>query len=95
MQALLDEGIATRRGVMCAHREPAYHHEAWSCGAPPGWCHCTPGTCARLSRSEEAQDRTITLPLFHQMTEAEQDQVVERLVECVRLKEHALTADLP
>src|SRR5919202_125987 len=91
MQALLDEGIATRRGVMCAHREPAYHQEAWSCGVPPGWWHCTPVTCARLSRSEEAQDRTITLPLFHQMTEAEQDLVVERLVECVRLEEHAVT----
>jgi dTDP-4-amino-4,6-dideoxygalactose transaminase len=27
MQALLDRGIATRRGIMCAHREPAYETE--------------------------------------------------------------------
>jgi dTDP-4-amino-4,6-dideoxygalactose transaminase len=94
MQALLDEGIATRRGVMCAHREPAYEREEWSCGAAPGGCHCPPRSCARLGRSEEAQDRTITLPLFHQMTEAEQDLVVRRLKECARLEEHALTADL-
>ena len=32
MQAMLDAGIATRRGIMCAHRESAYQIEAWSCG---------------------------------------------------------------
>ncbi|MGH9585091.1 MAG: DegT/DnrJ/EryC1/StrS family aminotransferase, partial [Bryobacteraceae bacterium] len=30
MQAMLDRGIATRRGIMCAHREPAYREkEPW------------------------------------------------------------------
>src|SRR5262245_17667805 len=24
MQRMLDEGVATRRGIMCSHREPAY-----------------------------------------------------------------------
>jgi dTDP-4-amino-4,6-dideoxygalactose transaminase len=63
MQKLLDEGISTRRGVMCAHREPAY------AGLPQ---------CVRapLVESETIQDRAIVLPLYHQMTESEQDQVV-------------------
>jgi len=79
MQALLDAGVSTRRGVMCTHREPAYKREMWSCGADAGDCNCTAGACARLSSSEQAQDRSVLLPLFHQMTEAEQDFVVDRL----------------
>jgi len=79
MQALLDEGIATRRGVMCAHREPAYAREAWSCGAGPGACGCASANCARLTESEAAQDQTIVLPLFHDISEAEQDAVVDAL----------------
>jgi dTDP-4-amino-4,6-dideoxygalactose transaminase len=63
MQALLDAGIATRRGAMNAHREPAYQPAAWR--APGG-----------LTHSEEAQDRSIVLPLFHQLTEADQDVVI-------------------
>jgi dTDP-4-amino-4,6-dideoxygalactose transaminase len=63
MQKLLEEGVSTRRGIMCAHREPAY-------AAMP--------QCVRfpLTESEAVQDRTIVLPLYHQMTEAEQDRVV-------------------
>ena len=37
MQRLLDAGIATRRGIMLAHREPAYAGRDWrSCRAPSG-----------------------------------------------------------
>ena len=79
MQAMLDAGVATRRGVMCAHREPAYAKEPWSCGVAPEDCECPPGTCARLSESERAQDHAIILPLFHQMTHTEQDTVVVAL----------------
>ncbi|KJH73156.1 DegT/DnrJ/EryC1/StrS family aminotransferase [Aliterella atlantica] len=64
MQAMLDAGISTRRGIMCAHREEAYQIEAWSCGSD------------RLLESEGATDRAIILPLFHQMTEAEQDRAI-------------------
>jgi perosamine synthetase len=85
MQALLDEGVATRRGVMCTHREPAYSHEMWSCGTIASDCDCAPGSCTRLSRSEQAQDSTVILPLFHEMTEAEQDLVVKCLEQCVLL----------
>ncbi|PIG92513.1 DegT/DnrJ/EryC1/StrS family aminotransferase [Gloeocapsopsis sp. IPPAS B-1203] len=67
MQAMLDAGISTRRGIMCAHREEAYKTEAWSCGRD------------RLTESEQASDRTMILPLFHQMTEAEQDRAIEVL----------------
>jgi dTDP-4-amino-4,6-dideoxygalactose transaminase len=54
MQTLLDQGIATRRGIMCSHREPPYsdekqHHD--------------------LRQSELAQDHSILLPLYAQMTE--------------------------
>jgi len=64
MQAMLDRGVATRRGVMCAHREPAYAdtHRTWA-----------------LPESEAAQDGCIIIPLYAQLTEAEQDYVIEVL----------------
>jgi perosamine synthetase len=76
MQAMLDAGIASRRGIMCAHREPAYNRELWSCGSAPGSCDCPPGVCARLGESERAQGCTIVLPLFHEMTAVEHEHVV-------------------
>jgi perosamine synthetase len=79
MQAMLDAGISTRRGIMCAHREPAYAEEPWSCGREPADCDCNPGTCAHLAESELAQDNSILIPLYHQLTQAEQDYVIETL----------------
>jgi dTDP-4-amino-4,6-dideoxygalactose transaminase len=61
MQAMLDQGIATRRGIMCSHREPAY------AGEKP---------CHDLRQSELAQDHTILLPLYAQMTNDDQARVV-------------------
>src|SRR5688572_1378059 len=66
MQRMLDAGVATRRGVMNAHQEAAYPQGTWR--APGG-----------LARSERARDTTVMLPLYHQMTDDEQDQVVEAL----------------
>lgn len=63
MQAMLERGVATRRGVMCAHLEGAY----------AGVAH------GPLPRSEAAHRRSIVLPLFPQMSEAMQDQVCEAL----------------
>jgi perosamine synthetase len=57
MQRLLDDGISTRRGVMCIHREPAYAN-------PPE----SDGVRAPLPVSEEAQDRGVILPMFAGMT---------------------------
>lgn len=77
MQGMLDRGIATRRGIMCAHLEPAYRSEPWL----PG-----PEACAKglLVESERAQAHGVLLPLFAQMTMDEQDQVVDTCREVVR-----------
>ncbi len=84
MQALLDDGISSRRGVMCAHREPAYSEEPWSCGEGPGPCGCPSASCRRLAESERAQDQTILLPLFPGMTTDQQDRVVDALARAAR-----------
>jgi perosamine synthetase len=68
MQTMLDMGIATRRGIMCSHRELAYkdfprRHS--------------------LSISERAQDHCILLPLYPQISEDEQRQVVDSLRQAV------------
>lgn len=81
MQAMLDAGVATRRGIMCSHREPVYAQEPWSCGKGPGGCGCSANQCSRLLESERAQDHCILLPLFHQMTDEEQDHVADVLRE--------------
>ena len=70
MQRLLDLGIATRRGIMCSHREPAYQIEPWR---PAG----------TLLLSEQAQDRGMILPLYHQLTAEEQQLVAFCLQEAV------------
>ncbi len=80
MQSMLDAGVATRRGIMCSHREAAYAPaHTWSCGVGSGDCQCAVGHCQRLRRSEDAQDRTIILPLFPQMSSEQQDRVVAAL----------------
>jgi dTDP-4-amino-4,6-dideoxygalactose transaminase len=79
MQSMLDAGVATRRGIMCSHREAAYPRGTWSCGIEPGSCECAPGSCQRLRQSEDAQDRTLILPLFPQMSFEQQDQVIAAL----------------
>ena len=84
MQALLDAGISTRRGVMCSHREPAYAAAPWSCGVAHPACGCAPGHCARLGESERAQDEVVILPLFHEMAEADQVRVAEALSAALR-----------
>ncbi|MEA5573575.1 DegT/DnrJ/EryC1/StrS family aminotransferase [Calothrix sp. UHCC 0171] len=83
MQAMLDAGVSTRRGIMCAHREPAYQIETWRCGIVKEKCEYEAGKCDRLIESEQAQDSCILLPLFHQMTEAEQNHVVKLLLNFV------------
>jgi dTDP-4-amino-4,6-dideoxygalactose transaminase len=80
MQTMLDAGVATRRGVMCAHREPAFADpESWSCGRKGDSCDCQPGSCLRLHHSEQAQDKAIILPLFHDMTVNQQERVCASL----------------
>jgi dTDP-4-amino-4,6-dideoxygalactose transaminase len=64
MQSLLDQGIATRRGIMCSHRELPY---------------ATAAQRHDLSQSELSQDRSILLPIYAQMSQAEQLCVAECL----------------
>jgi dTDP-4-amino-4,6-dideoxygalactose transaminase len=80
MQQMLDQGIATRRGIMCAHREPAYEREPWTCAGARETC---------LRQSEWAQEHTIVLPLFHQMTESDQARVAQGLRQAVRMEQAA------
>jgi perosamine synthetase len=77
MQRMLDDGIATRRGVMCAHREAAYTDPtSWRCAHAQ--CTLSPH-CPALVESERAQDHCIILPLFTEMTETQQERVAVSL----------------
>jgi perosamine synthetase len=68
MQALLDRGISTRRGIMASHREAPYRSERWN---------------HELPETNRATDECIILPLFHQMTEEEQAFVLDSIREVV------------
>jgi perosamine synthetase len=63
LRLLADAGVSARRGIMASHLEPAYA-----------------GHQARpLPVTERLTAGSLILPLFHQMTEDEQDQVVSVL----------------
>ena len=72
MQRMLDEGVATRRGVMNAHREASYPPHTWRT-APGG-----------LANSEQASQAVLVLPLFHEMTLHDQERVVTALAHALR-----------
>lgn len=65
LEALATAGVSARRGIMAAHRQPAYR------GVDTG--------SAPLANTEQLTDNTLILPVFHQMTESEQDHVIETL----------------
>jgi perosamine synthetase len=69
MQTMLDDGVATRRGIMCAHREEVYANQPLH---------------APLPHSEAAQDKRIVLPLFSQMTQDEIETVAASLIKATR-----------
>jgi perosamine synthetase len=73
MQKLLDQRIATRRGIMCAHREPAYKREPWT------WAAKESGAEPSLVESELAQDESIILPLYQDMQIEQLEQVAQVL----------------
>jgi perosamine synthetase len=66
MQALLDRQIATRRGIMCVHREPAYENQPWRAAGP-------------LERSERAQDECILLPIYHQLEHRDRQFIADQV----------------
>ena len=67
MRRLLDDGIATRRGVMAIHEEGAY------CGRAR----------MRPAAHRGRRPRRVMLPLFPGLTFEQQDYVIERLAEHV------------
>ena len=77
MQRLLDRGIATRPGVMCAHREAAYPPATWGCACAGTGCGCQ-GEC--LAHSVAAQDHGLVIPLSPQMNAADQTRVIDELM---------------
>lgn len=66
MQGMLDRGIATRRGIMAIHRERPY--------LPGEWDRVLPVT-------NQVTDSAMILPLYHEMTDEDQDWVVDSLRE--------------
>jgi dTDP-4-amino-4,6-dideoxygalactose transaminase len=64
MQGLLNRGISSRRGVMAIHRELPYRDGQWE---------------TRLPVTNRVSDSTVILPLFHGMTDEEQDYVMESI----------------
>jgi dTDP-4-amino-4,6-dideoxygalactose transaminase len=64
MQRMLDDGVATRRGVMNAHLERPYSSEAER---------------AQLPNSERAQQRGIILPLVPSMTTSQIEKICQSL----------------
>jgi perosamine synthetase len=61
---LARNGISARRGIMASHQEPAYADQPLRVPLPV---------------TEKLTARTVILPLFHELTAADQDQVVEVL----------------
>jgi perosamine synthetase len=64
MQNLLENKISTRRAIMATHRELPYQSERWERSLP---------------QTNLVTDTGLILPLFHQMTEADQDYIIEAL----------------
>lgn len=73
LAALARADISARRGIMAAHRQPA-------------WWGMDTGT-APLPVTERLTDNTLILPLFHQMTEEEQDRVAGTLRAAASVRE--------
>jgi len=66
MQELLDRGVSSRRGIMAIHRELPYRGAEWD---------------MRLPVTNAVTDSTIILPLFYEMTDDDQDYVIECMEE--------------
>jgi dTDP-4-amino-4,6-dideoxygalactose transaminase len=70
LQRLADGGVSARRGIMAAHLEPAY---------------AGPQAPVSLPVTERLSATSLILPLFHQLTQDEQDQVVAVIFEAAGL----------
>ena len=70
LQQLAAAGVSARRGIMATHLEPAYEGQ---------------GDHAHLRETERLSASSLILPLFHQLTQDEQDQVVSVIFDAARL----------
>ncbi|NMR28220.1 DegT/DnrJ/EryC1/StrS family aminotransferase [Crystallibacter degradans] len=66
LEKLASEDVSARRGIMAAHRQPAYLHR-------------NTGT-AGLGNTEWLADHTLILPLYHELTEEDQERVISCLL---------------
>ena len=69
MQELLDRGVSTRRGIMAIHREAPYRGN---------WDKVLPVT-------NLVTDTTLVLPLYHEMTDEDQDYVIDSVEQISQL----------
>lgn len=65
MQALLEQNISTRRSIMAIHREAPYRSAHWE---------------ASLPVTNHITEMGFILPLYHEMTEEDQDRVINALL---------------
>ena len=79
MQALLEKGISTRRGIPCAHKEPTYSKESWT------WTGKSKGKLPNLDESLLAQSQCLLLPLHHEMKEEDVYFIKDSLVKALSL----------
>lgn len=84
MHRLEMEGIASRQGIVCAHREKAYQAGGWVCAGARTREGCRPEDCAFLQESEKAQDHGLCLPLYPQMEDADVDFIADAVGRAVR-----------
>ena len=75
LRRLADVSVSARRGVMAVHLEPAYSDQS-----------CTP-----LPVTEWLTANSLALPLFHELTEEQQDLVVSMIRSAAGLRQKAAT----
>jgi perosamine synthetase len=64
MQALLERNISTRRSIMAIHREAPYRSSRWDVSLPV---------------TNHVTETGFILPLYHEMTEEDQDRIIDAL----------------
>jgi len=77
IEALLARGIAAKPGVMAIHREPAYRDRTAAPGRGP------------LPHTERAADSSLLVPLFPDMADLEQRQVIDAVRDALPSARHS------
>ena len=62
---LADAGISARRGTTAAHRQPAYRWRSRG--------------CASLQHTERLTDRTLVLPLYHELDNVSMNRIINTI----------------